>query len=62
MINYEPITMLERYGPNINIITKTWRNNGANVESPHQIQIQKAIPTNTKYDPIKQKEFFKGVV
>jgi hypothetical protein len=31
-------------------------------ESPHQIKIQKVVPENTKYDPVRKKEFFKNAV
>jgi len=62
LINFEPRILANREGPNINIIIRGGAKTDTDVESPHQIKIQKAIPKNTKYDPMQKKELFKGVV
>jgi hypothetical protein len=62
LINYEPRVVAEGRGPNINIITRGGENTNIDEEIPHQIKIQKVVPENTKYDPIRQKEFFKNAV
>jgi hypothetical protein len=38
--------MDERYGPNINIITKGGTKTSVDAESPHEIKICKVVPEN----------------
>jgi hypothetical protein len=54
--------MVKRVRPYINIITRGEAKTRMDEESPHQIKIQKVVPKNTKYDPIRLKELFKNVV
>jgi hypothetical protein len=55
LINYEPRDRVDRDGTNISIITRCGTNTSADVGRPYQINIQKAIPENTKYDLVKKK-------
>jgi hypothetical protein len=38
---------------NINIITRGGTRTGVDVENPNQSKIQKEVPVDTKYDPIR---------
>jgi hypothetical protein len=62
LINYEPRFVAEGKEPNINIVTRGGTKTGVDIESPHQIKIQKVVPENTKYDPVRKKGFFKDAV
>jgi hypothetical protein len=50
LINYESIVVAKGSGPNINIITRGGEKISADIESLHQIKIQKDVLENTKYD------------
>jgi hypothetical protein len=52
MINFEPRYVADGKEININIVTRGGTNTGVDIESPHQIKIQKAVPANIKYDQI----------
>jgi hypothetical protein len=62
LINSKPRAVAEGSGSNINIITRRGVKTGADVESPHQIMIQKNMPNNSKYDLTRHKELFKNAV
>jgi hypothetical protein len=43
MIDYEPISGADGKYPNINIVTRGGIKTDVDIESPHQIKIQKAV-------------------
>jgi hypothetical protein len=53
---------LKKKSPILTLLLEEEQGLGVDVDNPNQSKIQKVIPEDAKYDPIRQKEFFKNAV
>jgi hypothetical protein len=58
LINFEPQPITEEKEPKINIITRGGTRIGVDIDNPNQSKIQKVVPVDVKYDPLRKNKFF----